>query len=59
MASSKNPHDQDRSKPVTALVMLISALYLEIAIRQLIAVQQRMRVNTQAGGGVTGLHTSI
>ena len=51
MASNKNPRDQDRSKPVTAFVMLISALNLEIAIHQPIAVQQRKRVNTQAGGG--------
>ena len=29
MASSKNSRDQDRSKPVMAFVMLISALFVE------------------------------
>ena len=59
MASSKNPRDQDRSKPVTFFVMLISALNLEIAIHQLIAVQQRMRVNRQAGGGNLAHHIDL
>ena len=56
MASIKNRRGQNRVKPVTAFVMLISALYLGTLLHHLLAVQRRMGVNRQAEGVFSSSH---